>query len=364
MASVPATLGRITPATRVVRTNAAQVPAVVGPRPLSPREKAAIIVRLILAEGQKLPISSLPEHMQAALAEQMGQMRLVDRATLATVVQEFLGQLEDVGLSFPGGIEGALAIMDGHMSATAAGRLRRLAGASSKIDPWERLNALPNDQLLPILENESIEVAAVTLSKLPVQKAAELLGKLPGERARRVAFAVSQTGEIDPETVRRIGIALASELDTIPPKAFDTGPVERVGAILNISGQVTRDDVLKGLDEADRSFADKVRKAIFTFAHIPRRLNGRDVPKVVRVVDQPILVTALTAASTDETMSPAVDHILSNMSQRLAQSLKEEIASRGKVKDKDGEEAMNIVITAIRQLEAAGELALEQEEDA
>lgn len=364
MASVPATLGRITPATRVVRNAAAQVPAVAGPRPLSPREKAAIIVRLILAEGQKLPISALPEHMQAALAEQMGQMRLVDRATLATVVQEFLGQLEDVGLSFPGGIEGALAIMDGHMSATAAGRLRRLAGASSRIDPWERLSALPNDQLLPILENESIEVAAVTLSKLPVPKAAELLGKLPGERARRVAFAVGQTGEIDPETVRRIGIALASELDTIPPRAFDTGPVERVGAILNISGQTTRDDVLQGLDEADRSFADKVRRAIFTFAHIPRRLNGRDVPKVVRVVDQPILVTALTAASTDERLSPAVDHILSNMSQRLAQSLKEEIAARGKVKDKDGEEAMTIVITAIRQLEAAGELALEQEEDA
>lgn len=364
MASVPATLGRITPATRVVRKAAAQVPAVVGPRPLSPREKAAIIVRLILAEGQKLPISALPEHMQAALAEQMGQMRLVDRATLATVVQEFLAQLEDVGLSFPGGIEGALAIMDGHMSATAASRLRRLAGASSRIDPWERLSALPNEQLLPILENESIEVAAVTLSKLPVQKAAELLGKLPGERARRVAFAVSQTGEIDPETVRRIGLALASELDTIPPRAFDAGPVERVGAILNISGQSTRDEVLQGLDEADPSFADKVRRAIFTFAHIPRRLNGRDVPKVVRVVDQPILVTALTAAGADDRTAPAVDHILSNMSQRLAQSLKEEIAARGKVKDKDGEEAMNIVITAIRQLEAAGELALEQEEDA
>ncbi len=44
------------------------------------------------------------------------------------MVEEFLDQLEDVGLSFPDGIDGALAIMDGHITTTAASRLRRLAG--------------------------------------------------------------------------------------------------------------------------------------------------------------------------------------------------------------------------------------------
>ncbi len=361
MASLPATLGRIAPATRAV---AAQPPAAPpAPRPLSAREKAAIIVRLILAQGQKLPITSLPEHMQAALAEQMGHMRLVDRTTLANVVQEFLSALEDVGLSFPGGIEGALAIMDGHISSTAASRLRRLAGASAKVDTWDHLTALPNERLMPVLEEESIEVAAVTLSKLPVPKAAELLGKLPGERARRVAYAVSQTAHVDPETVRRIGLALASQLESVPPKAFEAGPVERVGAILNISGQSTRDDVLQGLEEADKNFAEQVRKAIFTFVHIPRRLAARDVPKVVRIIDQQVLVTALTVAEQNPELAPAAEHFLSNMSQRLAQSLREEMAARGKVKDKDGEEAMSAVIIAIRQLEGAGELVLVKDED-
>ncbi|MFY8146973.1 MAG: flagellar motor switch protein FliG, partial [Rhodobacter sp.] len=91
------------------------------------RVKAAVIVRLLLAEGAPLPLSSLPEHMQAALTEQIGRMRLVDRTTLGAVVEEFLNELEQVGLSFPGGIEGALTMMDGHISTTAANRLRRLA---------------------------------------------------------------------------------------------------------------------------------------------------------------------------------------------------------------------------------------------
>ncbi|MCA3449640.1 MAG: flagellar motor switch protein FliG [Rhodobacter sp.] len=326
------------------------------PLAMTGRVKAAVIVRLLLAEGASLPLSSLPEHMQAALTEQIGRMRLVDRTTLGAVVEEFLNELEQVGLSFPGGIEGALTMMDGHISTTAANRLRRLAGASGKADPWDRIMVLEEDRLLPVLEEESEEVAAVMLSKLPIPKAASLLGRLPGDKARRVAYAVSQTGNVDPETVRRIGQSLAAQLDTQPARAFETGPVERVGAILNVTAAATRDEVLKGLDETDAEFARKVRRAIFTFVHLPHRIAGRDVPKVVRVVDQAVLVTAIAGATTDE-LGAAATFLLENLSQRLAQSIRDEVAERGAVREKDAEEAQGAIITAIRELEATGELA-------
>jgi flagellar motor switch protein FliG len=351
-------LARIIPERRMVP--AAAVPK----RVLNPRQKAAVIVRYLLTEGSTLPLASLPEHMQAALAEQMGQMRLIDRATLDEVVAEFLAELESVGLAFPGGIEGALTMMDGHISQSAAQRLRRMSSTSSKIDPWERIMALPTDRLLPILVNEAVEVGAVMLSKLPVGKAAELLGKLPGDRARRVAYAVSMTGNVDPETVRRIGAALLTELDNQPPKAFDQGPVERVGAILNVSPSITRDDVLQGLEAEDAGFAAEVRKAIFTFVHIPTRLNPRDTPKITRLVEQAQLVTAFAAAIGKPGLEEAAEFILSNISQRLAQGLREEMGARGRVKDKDAEEAMNAIIGAIRTLETSGEITLIQPEEA
>jgi flagellar motor switch protein FliG len=212
--------------------------------------------------------------------------------------------------------------------------------------------------------NEAVEVGAVMLSKLPVAKAAELLGKLPGDRARRVAFAVSLTGNVDPETVRRIGAALLAELDNQPPKAFDVGPVERVGAILNVSPSLTRDDVLQGLEAEDAAFAAEVRKAIFTFIHIPTRLNPRDTPKITRLVEQPQLVTALAAAMGKPGLEEAAEFILANISQRLAQGLREEMGTRGRVKDKDAEEAMTAIIGAIRTLETSGEITLIQPEDA
>ena len=350
-------LARIFPDRRAITTVQAK-------RSLTPRQKAAVIVRYLLTEGSTLPLASLPEHMQAALAEQMGQMRLIDRTTLDEVVAEFLSELESVGLAFPGGIEGALSMMDGHISQSAASRLRRMASTSSKIDPWERITALPPDRLLPILADEAVEVGAVMLSKLPVAKAADLLGRLPGERARRVAYAMSMTGAVDPETVRRIGAALLAELDNQPQRAFDQGPVERVGAILNVSASLTRDDVLQGLEAEDAGFAAQVRRAIFTFVHIPIRLNPRDAPKITRLVEQPQLVTALANAMGKPGLEEAAEFILANISQRLAQGLREEMDQRGRVKDKEAEEAMTAIVSAVRSLEASGEISLLQPEEA
>ncbi len=325
------------------------------------RHKAAIIVRLLLAEGVRLPLTILPDQIQAALTEQIGSMRLVDRATLDRVVGEFVTELEAVGLSFPGGIDGALSMLDGHISASAANRLRRMPGYSGRGDPWDRLAALPTDRLLPVLEQESLEIGAVLLSKIDVGRAGELLEKLPGDRARRLAHAMARTSRIAPDTVRRIGMALAQQIETETPKAFDDGPEERVGAILNSSPARIRDSVLEGLEEEDPSFAQEVRRNIFTFAHIPARLSARDVPQVVRELPQQILLRALVSAraATPEEAA-AAEFLLTNLTQRMAESLRGEMSEHPPVPQREGETAMAEVVSVIRGMEGAGAITLRQ----
>lgn len=332
-------------------------PAPVIPGQLTRKQKAAIIVRLLLNSGADLQYKDFPEEMQEELTFTLGTMRHIDRDTLGQVVDEFVEELDSLGLTFPKGLAGALTILDGKISPHTAARLRKEAGVRQTGNPWERVSSLDISKLLPIAENESIEIAAVMLSKLDTGKAAKLLSLLPGPRARRITYAVSLTSGITPDSLDRIGLSLAAQLDNQPESAFDQGPVERVGAILNFSTAATRDDVLEGLDETDAAFAEKVRKAIFTFTNIPARVAPRDVPKVVRGVDQVVLVTAL-AASTDPETAKTAEYILGNMSARLADSLREEINDRGKVKAKDAEEAMNEIVAEIRKLEASGDLLL------
>ncbi len=328
-----------------------------APVSLSRKAKAAIVVRLLLNEGADIPLEDLPEELQAQLTKQMGSMRLVDRGTLGSVASEFADELESIGLSFPGGIAGALDSLDGRISKHTAARLRKEAGVRQYGDPWARLRDMGAEKLLPVLENESTEVAAVLLSKIDVSRAAELLSKLPGPQARRITYAVSQTSAVTPDAVDRIGLSLAAQLDAEPMKAFDDGPVERVGAILNSTPSVTRDDVLEGLDETDAGFADLVRKAIFTFANIPKRIAARDIPRVIRELDQEVLVTAL-AGSEAAGMQDSADFILENMSGRMADQLREEVSEREKVKPAECEEAMATIVTQIRDMEASGDLLL------
>jgi len=322
-----------------------------GAAGLSRQQKAAIVVRFLLNEGAEIPLSDLPEPLQASLTTQMGSMRYVDRQTLADVVSEFAAELEALGLTFPRGVAGALTALDGRISPQTAARLRKEAGVRQFGEPWEQVAAADTDQLLPILQSESAEVAAVLLSKLDVARAADLLGRLPGPTARNIAFEMSRTGAVSPGAVDRIGLALAAQLHDRPETAFDDGPVERVGAILNYSPAATRDDVLTGLDETDSAFASLVRKAIFTFVHIPERLDAVDIPKVTREVDQATLVMALKFASEND-LSESADFVLENMSKRMSEALREEMGELGKIKSKDGEDAMTQVVNAIRTLQA------------
>ncbi|WP_299040995.1 FliG C-terminal domain-containing protein [uncultured Tateyamaria sp.] len=332
------------------------------PATLSRRAKAAIVVRLLLNEGADIPLEELPEELQADLTKAMGSMRVVDRDTLQSVAAEFAEEVERIGLSLPGSMAGALDALDGKISAQTAARLRKEAGVKRGGDPWQRIRDMGADTLLPVLEEESIEIAAVMLSKLDVSKAAELLGLLPGPRARAITYAVSQTGAVTPEAVERIGLSLASQMDAQPLRAFDNGPVERVGAILNSSTSTTRDDMLAGLEETDEGFATAVRKAIFTFANIPTRIAPRDVPRILRNVEQEDLIVAFAGAAAMG-VEPSADFILDNMSARMADQLREEMQEAGPQKTADVDAAMSTIVGAIRSMEAAGELMLITEED-
>ncbi|MCZ4353765.1 flagellar motor switch protein FliG [Roseovarius aestuarii] len=346
-------MNQSTPLARI----APPVPIAATAARLTRKQKAAIIVRFLLNEGADVRLSELPEGMQAALTTQMGSMRYVDRTTLISVLTEFATELEGMGLTFPHGVAGALNALDGRISPHTAARLRKEAGVRQFGDPWEQVARADLDDLIPILLAESTEVAAVMLAKLDVARAADLLSRLPGDRARRITFAIGQTGNVTPAAVDRIGLSLAAQLNELPPAAFEDGPVERIGAILNSSTGALRDNVLNGLDEEDRDFADQVRRAIFTFVHIPDRLAATDVPKVTRDLEQSVLMTALGAALAGE-LAPVAEFLLDNMSRRMSDAIREEIEELGRIKPKEGEEAMTQVVNAIRRLQAAGEITL------
>ncbi len=323
---------------------------------LSQRQKAAVIVRLLLDDDQVAGLDRLDSDAQTLLAQEMAGMQLIDRQTRDAVITEFCDRLESVGVTFPGDMDGTLAMLGARISDTSSDRVRQADAISGRGDPWGRICALPNDTLIKLAQAESVELVALMMSKLPVEAASATFLALSRDRARSVAQAMSMTAAVTPEALKRVGLVLLQAADALPKPAIPTPAADRMGAILNFATADLRDDVLQVLDERDIGFADGVRKAIFIFGHIPTRLEPREVPRVVRDVDPARLVLALAATEPDD--QAAADFILSNLSQRMADGLREERDALGKPRAKDIEDAKTEVVSTIRRLQEDGQITL------
>ncbi|WP_168193083.1 flagellar motor switch protein FliG [Rhodophyticola sp. CCM32] len=329
---------------------------------LTPGQKAAVIVRLLLSEDVPLALDRLTPVQQERLARYMATLSHVNRATLAGVVQEFTTALDNLALIFPEGLPDALTLLEPHLSAPAREGLLAETQAQTPADPWARLAELEDEDLVALITSESAEVCAILLSKLSVARAAEILAMLPEDRAELVAHAVSLTSTVSPDMVDRIGMTLTGQLGNKPKIAFNTSAVDRVGAILNAASGSIRDAILDGLDKRNAEFAEQVRRAIFTFEHIPKRLKPTDVPKVMRLVDPGKAIIACASGLAEYPI--AVEFLLENMSKRMAEQLREDAETLGTPRLNEGEAAMAEIITAIRDLVESNEIMLiPQEED-
>ncbi|MFT5869995.1 MAG: flagellar motor switch protein FliG [Paracoccaceae bacterium] len=328
---------------------------------LSSAQKAAVIVRLLLNEGAAPSLGKLNPEMQAKLARHMTSLKYIDRTTLYEIVTEFAAALDAIALTFPHDLGDAVAMLEQHLSDEILSNLKQENEAKTPMDPWTKVVQREPEDLRPLFDSESAEVCAILLSKLPVAKAATLLATLPSDRALAIAHAVSLTGNVTPDVVVRIGAALTIQLQTRPASAFLDSPVDRIGAILNSASGAIRDAVLGGLDLRDASFASDVRRTIFTFVHIPLRVQPRDVPKIMRDVDPTQTVLALAAGKQE--VPATVEFLLENMSQRLADSLREEVEARGNVPQQAGEIAMSAVVASIQNLVSEGDITLVEYEE-
>lgn len=296
------------------------------------RTKAAIVVRFLMQEGAEIDLALLPTSLQADLTREIADLPLIDRATLAEVIEEFAHELDSVGLTAQGGLGSALRLLEGKITHDTARRLRQDAGVRLFEDPWGRIKQLEEQELLKLLESETKEISAVVLSKLDVKKAAAVLGGMPGDRARKISFAISQTARVTPDAV------------------------DRIAAILTAASDDLRDKVMNGLRETDPELAERVLAGVFTFIDIPTRIAIADVAMAVKTVAQTDLVVALCYANSNG-MEEVSEFILEGLSRRMAETLREEIAERGAVKTKDGDAAITALVSGVQGQISAGEIS-------
>ena len=326
--------------------------------PISKQHKAAILLSVLIKAGAAPNLNDIATGSLKSIVDIMASFGEVDRRTVDLVILEFLSELQDFGLSMRGDLEDTLTSLQGHVSEKALDKIRKAYVRSPSVDVWVRVASAEAAQLQSCLDDEHLQVAATVLSKIPSTLAAQVLGGMEPARARETMLAIINSRKISSDVIELIGQSISEALfNEDGPSSFTKTPVERAGDIMNFAQSDIRDRLMEDFGQNDPDTAEKIRNLMFTFADIPDRVQQRDVSAITRTVDPEILLRALKNAPKE------AEFLLSGLSTRIADQLREELSELDPGKKKDAEAAMNELIVGIRKLESSGEITLITEDE-
>src|SRR5579875_3409805 len=226
--------------------------------------------------------------------------------------------------------------------------------------PFEFQRRTDPEQSVAFLRNEAPQTVALVVANLHTTLAAQVLANLPEEEQAEIALRIAKMGETSPDVVKQVEDVMRAKLATIVQNEYTTtGGVKSLAEILNHTDRPTERNVLDTLSETDEELAAEVRRLLFVFEDIVK-LDDRSIQLVLREADQKDLALALRGVSDD-----VKERILSNMSERGATMLVEEMAYMPPQRKRVVEEAQGRIVAIVRKLEEAGALVLSRgEEDA
>ena len=130
------------------------------------------------------------------------------------------------------------------------------------------------------------------------------------------------------------------------------GGIDYVANVMNNLDRTSEKNIFDGLSAYDQELAEEIRKRMFVFEDIIT-MDDRSVQRFVRDCDPRDLVLALKAANEEVSRK-----LLSNMSTRMAQNIRDDLEITTNVRMKDVEDAQQRIVDIIRDLEEKNEIVI------
>jgi flagellar motor switch protein FliG len=204
-----------------------------------------------------------------------------------------------------------------------------------------------------ILAQEHPQVSALILAVLNPDVAAKAIAGLEDSVQADILYRAAQLTSVAAEAIADLEIVLQHNTDAkgAVPK-MKLGGKSDIAKIVNAMPKPSGERVLKTVKKRDRVVGQEIEDEMFIFENLVE-LDAKSLGAILRSVDAQILTVALKGASKKLT-----DKALGNMSQRAAQSIRDDMAERGPTKKAEVDEAQKAVILVARQLADEGTVML------
>jgi flagellar motor switch protein FliG len=322
---------------------------------------ASLAASLLLALGTEAAaqiLKILPDDKVAAIARAARDPRAADEATGDLAIERFLrtmdGYHNDRGVR-PRAFEHLLVAAIGK---DAAGRALDGAPSIEEVAVKPIADADAADVAL-LLESEGPEVIALVLSVLNPDKAKRILKELPLTLQAPTLHRLANFEAVEPGYVQEVISGLAQqvrELVSGPRRRPMSGERTAVD-ILRRFKAAERAEIMEELAQQDAELMGRIKSKLFAFDDITR-LPRKAIQRVLQSADSRALGLALKGAP------PSVaDVIMTNMSQRAAAALREEIEMLGRVKLAQVESAQAEIVAIIMGLAEEGLIDIDLDDE-
>ncbi len=217
---------------------------------------------------------------------------------------------------------------------------------------WDKLGNVNEVVLANYLKNEYPQTVAVVLSKIKPAHAARVLTQLPENFAMEVVMRMLRMEAVQKDVLSDVENTLRNEFMSNLARTHRRDAHEMMAEIFNNLDRNTETRFITALEERNKDAAERIRALMFTFEDLIK-LDPTSVQTLLRGVDKDKLGLALKGAS--ESMR---DLFFSNMSERAAKILREDMEAMGPVRLRDVDEAQTYIVNLAKDLAASGEIMI------
>ncbi|NCC23056.1 MAG: flagellar motor switch protein FliG [Alphaproteobacteria bacterium] len=217
---------------------------------------------------------------------------------------------------------------------------------------WEKLGNVNEEVLANFLQKEYPQTVAVVMSKIQSDHAARVLALLPEGFALEVINRMLRMEAVQKEVLEEVEKTLRTEFMSNLARTQRRDSHELIADIFNSLERSVESKFMEELEKAAPDSAEKIRSLMFTFEDL-MKLDPTAVQTVIRAVDKDKLTVALKGAT--ESLR---DLFFSNMSERAAKIMKEDMAAMGPVRLREVEDAQQYIVNIVKDLEARGEIVV------
>ncbi len=320
-------------------------------RALSGAEKAAILL-LALGEEQAARIMEFMDDEEILqISQTMASLGKVSSNVVERLLSEFSESISSAN-TLVGTVETTEKLLEKVLGKDrVAAIMEEIRGPAGRT-MWDKLGNVNEEMLANFLQKEYPQTVAVVLTKISPEHAANVLGLMPEGFTMEVMMRMLRMEAVQKDILEDVEKILRTEFMSSLARTDRRDAHELMADIFNHFERSTESKFMEALEERSKESAEKIRKLMFTFEDL-QNLDPSGIQTLIRSADKEKLPIALKGATPE-----MQDLFFSNMSERAAKMLKEDIAAMGPVRLRDVEEAQTSLVATAKDLSERGEITI------